>query len=248
MRQHARPSGKTDRFGPPTEEHAAPDENPLAPVVAGTVVPTIDLRIVLFTVAGGRLWVALHDQDGASRLPGGTPNPERSLDAEARRLARETTGLREQYLEQLYTLGVPARPFWTVMIGYLGLIGSASDDAPSVTGGWRDIERLPILPAADRMMTDYALVRLRAKLGYTTIAFHLLPPAFTIGELQGAYEVILDRCLDKRNFRRRVVAAGLLESTGEQRRDGSHRPALLYRFRATEDRGAYLTPPWAESA
>lgn len=210
--------------------------------------PTVDLRIVLFTVAAGRLWVAMSDAAGAPRLPGGTPTPEHPLDIEARRLARETTGLREQYLEQLYTIGLPDRTAWTVVVGYLGLIASSSDGTPPVTGRWWDFEQLPEIARGDRMMLDYAVVRLRAKLGYTTIAFHLLPPTFTIGELQGAYEIILGRRLDKRNFRRRVVAARLLEPTGEQRRDGSHRPALLYRFASVGDRESYLTPPWAESA
>ena len=67
----------------------------------------------------------------------------------------------------------------------------------------------------DRMIVDYALLRLRAKLGYTTIAFHLLPPSFSLSELQNVYEAVLDHQLDKRNFRRRIHAAGVLEGTGE---------------------------------
>ena len=104
------------------------------------------------------------------------------------------------------------------------------------------------MSAPDRMVIDYALVRLRAKLGYTTVAFHLLPPTFTLTELQGAYETILGHPLDKRNFRRRVIAAGILARTDAQRRMGSHRPAALYRFQSLDDRETYLTPPWAERA
>jgi 8-oxo-dGTP diphosphatase len=96
----------------------------------------------------------------------------------------------------------------------------------------------------DAKIVDYALLRLRAKLGYTTIAFHLLPPTFALSELQGVYEAVLDRALDKRNFRRRIQAAAVLEPTGELRREGSHRPARLYRFRAAHDAGTYLTPAW----
>lgn len=248
MRQHVGHGAHADVLGPTTDvlDAAGPQAAP-APANA-ELMPSIDLRVVLFTVASGDLWVALQNADRPSRLPGGIPTPERSLDAEARRLARQTTGLREQYVEQLYTFGVPERGAWTVIVGYLGLIGSGSGATPTVIGGWYPVDRLPPLAPADRMMVDYAVVRLRAKLGYTTIAFHLLPTTFTVGELQGAYETILGRRVDKRNFRRRVLAAGLLESTGEQRRDGSHRPALLYRFRADADRESYLTPPWAESA
>jgi 8-oxo-dGTP diphosphatase len=100
----------------------------------------------------------------------------------------------------------------------------------------------------DQMIIDYALFRLRAKLGYTTIAFHLLSPSFSLSELQTVYEAVLDRRVDKRNFRRRIHAAGVLEATGETRREGSHRPARLYRFRAVHDAESYLTPAWATTA
>jgi 8-oxo-dGTP diphosphatase len=95
------------------------------------------------------------------------------------------------------------------------------------------------------MIVDYALVRLRAKLGYTAIAFHLLPPSFTLSEVQTVYEAVLGREVDKRNFRRRIHAAGLLEGTGESRREGSHRPARLYRLRTIDHAETYLTPTWA---
>jgi 8-oxo-dGTP diphosphatase len=214
--------------------------------VAGS--PEVDLRLVLFTVAGGDLWTALRADGSTLRLPGGTPTPERPLDADARRFARDTTGSREQYLEQLYTLSVAEEAAWTVIVGYLGLIGSATDGPSPIAGEWHRVGELPALARADRMMIDYALLRLRAKLGYTSIAFHLLPPTFSMGELQGVYEAVLGRQLDKRNFRRRVIAAGFLEPTGDERRDGSHRPARLYRFPATVDPDTSLTPPWAESA
>ena len=216
-------------------------EGPLAP-------PRLDLRVVLFTVAEGRSLVALQHDHDRPRRPRGTPLPGDGLDAEARRIVRQAVGLREQYLEQLYTLSHGEAAEWTVIVAYLALICSGRDPMPMLGGSWYDVGDLPSLSAADRMVVDYAVMRLRAKLGYTTIAFHLLPPTFTLSELQGAYEAILDRRLDKRNFRRRVIAAGILEPTGAQRRDGSHRPALVYRFRAAHDRETYLTPTWAEGA
>jgi 8-oxo-dGTP diphosphatase len=95
---------------------------------------------------------------------------------------------------------------------------------------------------ADQAVLDYALMRLRAKLGYTNIAFHLVPEKFTLPELQRAYESILLHPVDKRNFRRRILASGILTQTDEKRRDGSHRPAALYRFSSQEDHTSYLTP------
>ncbi len=208
--------------------------------------PTIDIRAILFTVADGALLVALGRHNDGWGLPRGDPSPSDTLDAAARRIVREGTGLQEQYLEQLYTLSVRAAPEWTIIVGYMALVCSGQAPAPPLAGSWHDVAALPQLSHADQMVIDYALVRLRAKLGYTNIAFHLLPQTFTLSELQGAYEAILSRRLDKRNFRRRVIASGILSPTPEKRRDGSHRPAVLYRFRADENRETYLTPPWAE--
>ncbi|MGH2557810.1 MAG: NUDIX hydrolase [Thermomicrobiales bacterium] len=210
-----------------------------------TMQPAIDVRPVLFTVADGTLLIALETRHDDGRLPRGVPLPTETVDAAARRIVRGTTGVHEQYLEQLYTLSVRDHEQWEVVISYIALI--ASHHAPTLTDGarWYDILALPTLSPADRLVVDYALVRVRAKLGYTNVAFHLLPETFTLTELQSAYETILGRPLDKRNFRRRVIASGILASTPEKRRDGSHRPAALYRFRAEHDPATYLTPPWA---
>jgi 8-oxo-dGTP diphosphatase len=89
------------------------------------------------------------------------------------------------------------------------------------------------------------MIRIRAKLGYTNIALHLLAPSFTLTNLQGVYEQVLGRSLDKRNFRRRMIASGMLARTGVFQREGSHRPAELYRFASDPDQSTYLTPPWA---
>jgi 8-oxo-dGTP diphosphatase len=245
MRQHLEGTGEAGLLTAGSERR---HQNPTVRVDHVAASPAVDLRLVLFTVAAGKLWTALRADGSELRLPGGTPTPERPLDADARRFARDTTDSREQYLEQLYTLSVAEDATWTVIVGYLGLIGSAADGPSPIAGVWHRVGELPALARADRMMVDYALLRLRAKLGYTSIAFHLLPPTFSMGELQGVYEAVLGRQLDKRNFRRRVIAAGFLEPTGDERRDGSHRPARLYRFPATVDRDTYLTPPWAESA
>ncbi len=211
--------------------------------------PTVDIRVVLFTVAEGRLLVALRPRPaGGAEVPRGLPGPETGLDGEARRIVLEGAGHADghPYLEQLYTLSVDGSPGWTIIVSYLGLAAGGAD-AEAGSGRWFPVDDLPALEGADRMVLDYALVRLRAKIGYTTIAFHLLPPTFTLRELQDTYEAILGHELDKRNFRRRVTAAGFLEATGEKRRDGSHRPAVVYRFRADHDPTSYLTPTWTHN-
>jgi len=209
--------------------------------------PRLDVRVVLFTAAGGTLLLTLENYERGLRLPAGAPLAAEPFDIAARRIARESTALREQYLEQLYTLSLTDSGGWMVVVSYMALLSSSgSGPVPGEGASWYAVDSLPTISAPDQMVIDYALVRLRAKLGYTTVAFHLLPPTFTLTELQGAYETILGHPLDKRNFRRRVIAAGILARTDTQRRQGSHRPAALYRFHSLDDREAYLTPLWAE--
>jgi len=85
-------------------------------------------------------------------------------------------------------------------------------------------------------IAEYALTRLQAKLSYSDIAYSLLPPEFTIAELQKVYEIILDRQLDRRNFRRKIIGSQLLQAAPGIRR-GSHRPAQLYAFSDHHRRG-----------
>jgi len=212
-------------------------------------LPGVDLRAVLFTIHDGSLLVALTEGEVGARLPRGFPSLAETLDSSARQIVRTATGVQEQYLEQLYTLSVREPAPWTIVVSYMALVSTTSGATLDGKAGlWHRAPNLPRLSETDRMVVDYALLRLRAKLGYTNVAFHLLSPTFTLTELQSAYETILAGPLDKRNFRRRVIASGILEQTGEKRREGSHRPATLYRFRPEADGETYLTPPWAEGA
>lgn len=216
--------------------------------LSGSALPAVDVRAVLFTISEGSLLIALERDGPGWRLPRGVPAPEEPLDAAARRIIRQTTDLREQYLEQLYTFSIGEPPQWRVVVGYIALICGGQRPLAVAGADWHDAGAVPALSEADKMVVEYALVRLRAKIGYTNIAFHLLPETFSLSELQGAYETILGRRLDKRNFRRRVIASGILAATNAKRREGSHRPAALYRFRAEHDPATYLTPPRTDGA
>jgi 8-oxo-dGTP diphosphatase len=211
-------------------------------------MPRVDVRVVLFTVSDGRLLIALQEQGGCQSLPRGSPTLAESLDATGTRILADHVGIAERYLEQLYSISHRSEGVWTVTVNYLALALASAGGPPPNSAMWFDAGRLPELNHVDQLIVDYALFRLRAKLGYTTIAFHLLPPSFSLSELQNVYEAVLDREMDKRNFRRRIHAAGLLEGTGDTRREGSHRPARLFRFRAVHDAETYLTPAWATGA
>jgi 8-oxo-dGTP diphosphatase len=177
-------------------------------------------------------------------LPSAQPAADETLDQTAIRVIREATGVDAQYLEQLYTFSPSVGGPRQIVISYLALF-SPETATPNPADGlvWSLAESTTLADDLDQMVLEYALVRLRAKLGYTTIAFYLLPATFTLSELQQTYESILNQAMDKRNFRRRMIASEILIDTGEKRREGSHRPAALYRFREQSDQESYLTPP-----
>lgn len=183
----------------------------------------------------------------AGFLPSSVPTAEETLDQTAVRIIREATGVDAQYLEQLYTFSPGHGHVREIVISYLGLF---SPDTPVTSGTieltWPLVTDAQPADGLDQMVLDYALIRLRAKLGYSNIAFYLVPSTFTLSELQQTYETILGQQMDKRNFRRRMIASGILTDTHEKRREGSHRPAALYRFNLDDDQASYLTPPRQE--
>lgn len=171
-------------------------------------------------------------------LPGGYVNASEPLDECAGRTLAEQTGMRDVYLEQLYTFGQPDRhpASRAVSVAYYALV--SGDRATGVDADrqsqWCDAASLPELYLDHERIILAARERLAAKLEYSTIAFQLMPEYFTLSELQQVYETICDRPIDKRNFRKRVLAMEHVEPTEKKRRNGSHRPARLYRYTARD--------------
>ena len=99
---------------------------------------------------------------------------------------------------------------------------------------WASIHHLPKLAFDPKKIVEYAVKRLRAKASYSNIVYGLMPRQFRLSELQRMYEIIIDDKLDKRNFRKRMLATGLLQETGRKDLAGAHRPAMLYKFKKME--------------
>lgn len=189
--------------------------------------------------------------EGEWALPGGWLDVAESLDAAASRTLAETTGLAPSYLEQLYAFGAVDRsPTRVVSIVYWALL--RDDDVATALDGrwepenvrWFDAAALPRLAFDHNEIVEYALWRLRNKVGYSRIAHGLLADEFTLAELREVYESILGRRLDPANFRRQVENSGTLIPT-ERFRTGSHRPARLYRYNQDvelADRGPLGSP------
>lgn len=176
---------------------------------------------------------------GAWALPGGFVRiDEDLLDAANRELREETGAVGAEYLEQLYTFGRPGRDPRTrvISVAYYALLPRATTPVAGTDAAaarWWPVDRLPPLAFDHAEILETALTRLRAKLGYSSVAYALLPSEFTLTELQDVYEMILSRPLDKRNFRKKLLATGLLEGL-PVRRGGAHRPAQLFRFTRRE--------------
>lgn len=204
--------------------------------------PSVTVDVVIFSLVDDDLQVLLIKRKfapfaGMWAIPGGFVRIDESLEEAAVRELAEETGVTDVYMEQLYTFGRPDRDPRTrvITIAYFALVPhdivrhQPGDDAAETD--WFSMFDLPELAFDHREILDYALTRLRYKLEYTAVGFRLLPDIFTLSELQRAYETILGEQLDKRNFRRKILAAQVLEDTGKKKRDGEGRPAKLYKYR-----------------
>jgi 8-oxo-dGTP diphosphatase len=200
---------------------------------------SVAVDLVIFTVRDGSLQVLLIERGvppykGQWALPGGFVLERETLEEAARRELQEETGLDDVYLEQLYTFGDPDRDprGRTIAVAYYALTPPAPVQASTdaATAAWHPAARPPKLAFDHAKILRIGLERLRAKLGYSTVGFELLPRQFTLTELQALYEAILERPLDKRNFRKKILSLGVLKSEGQKRAAGAHRPARLYSF------------------
>ena len=213
---------------PHTYEHPRPAVT-VDCVVFGLDLDQRDLKIVLIQRRGEPF-------AGAWALPGGFVRMEETLEQSARRELKEETGISRLYLEQLYTFGDPGRdPRGRVItVAYYALVKmaeheiAAASDAQDVR--WFSIGELPALAFDHDKVIATALMRLKGKVRYQPIGFELLPSKFTLSQLQRLYEIVLERELDKRNFRKKILGMGLIVETNEIQKDVAHRAARLYRF------------------
>ncbi|MCB8977183.1 MAG: NUDIX hydrolase [Ardenticatenaceae bacterium] len=204
--------------------------------------PSVTVDVVIFSLADDALQVLLIKRESPPfaqmwAIPGSFIKMDESLEEAAVRALADETGVEDVYTEQLYTFGKPGRDPRTrvITVAYFALVPhdaihhKAGRDASETS--WFAVSKLPSLAFDHAEIVEYAYRRLRYKLEYTSVGFQLLPDVFTLTELQKAYEIILSEQLDKRNFRRKILAAEILEETGEKKKDGEGRPAMLYRYR-----------------
>jgi 8-oxo-dGTP diphosphatase len=169
-------------------------------------------------------------------LPGGFVRLDETVDQAVRRELEEETGISDVYLEQLYTFSATDRDprERVVSVAYYALAKlsdhriRAATDAENVA--WFGLDHLPRLAFDHDEIVRVAFERLRGKVRYAPIGFELLPPQFTLTQLQRLYETILAKPLDKRNFRKKILSMDLLVETDQWEEGVAHRAARLYRF------------------
>ncbi len=205
----------------------------------------VAVDVVVFSVINEELHVLLTQTNkpelkGLWAVPGALVAPDESLEEAVERVLTTKTGLKNVLTEQLATFGDPDRdPFGRVVsVAYLALV-HADKHVLSTTHeydaiAWVPVDRLPRMAYDHKKIVRAAAQRLRAKLTYSTIARGILPKEFTLTQMQTVYEHILGHPLDKRNFRKKILALGIIEPTGKYYRQQRARPAALYRFRSTK--------------
>lgn len=157
------------------------------------------------------------------------------LDSAAKTLLKKVTGIdnRLHYQEQLYTFFDKSKDQRIIDVVYFILIPFYMVKKYLKQNWYCADGKLPI-SKYNQKIVNYSLQRLRWKVEYTNVVYSLLPEEFSFSKLQSAYEGILGRSLDKRNFRKKIMSLKLLKSTGMKKKSGKTRPASLYRFK---DRG-----------
>jgi 8-oxo-dGTP diphosphatase len=203
--------------------------------------PALTVDVVVFGLDEGDLKVLLIQRDQPPfenkwALPGGFVHVDETVDAAAKRELQEETGVGNVYLEQLYTFGELDRDprERVVTVAYYALVNLSDHRIKATTdarnAAWFAVSDLPRLAFDHDRILETALKRLKAKVRYQPIGFGLLPRRFTLSQLQRLYETVLERALDKRNFRKKILSMDLLIELDEIEQDVSHRAARLYRF------------------
>ncbi|PYI68740.1 NUDIX hydrolase [Arthrobacter livingstonensis] len=221
--------------------------------------PALAISTVIFALrpseSSGRptLWLPLVRRirepfKGLWALPGGPLTRADSLQDAAARNLQDTTGLAPSYLEQLYAFGglhrSPSQRVVSIVYWAMVQSAEAAMARESENVKWFRADGLDALAFDHRQIVDYALWRLRNKMTYGSIAYHLLGEKFTLAQVREVYEAVLDRTVDPANFRRQLKQTAHIEATDEYLQGGKHRPPRLYRYTgATSEYFPATNPP-----
>jgi 8-oxo-dGTP diphosphatase len=205
------------------------------------IIDALSIDCVIFGFKNKSLYILLvkHGQGitkGQWALPGGWIKYNESVDDAAYRILTVQTSVSKIYLEQFQTFGnlnrFPGKRVITVC--YYALVNTEDFELHAgITvsdAQWFDIKQIPKMAFDHNKILDSCFTHLQHKVQHEPIGFNLLPKKFTLLHLQELYEAILNKKLDKPNFRRKLIKMNLLVTCNEKQKDVSHRAAELYRF------------------
>lgn len=204
----------------------------------GTKTHEITVDVVILTLKNDALQVLLVKRltepfKDKWAIPGGYIRLSENLDQAALRILKERTNVDNIYLEQLYTFGDPLRHpnSRVITCAYFALV-RAEDLNVNITEDvcWHKVSNLPPLAYDHKEIIEYSMKRTRERLELCPVAYQLLNEKFTLTEMQKAYELIMNKSLDKRNFRKKVLTTDGLIELDEYTKSSSKRPARLYTF------------------
>lgn len=202
--------------------------------------PEITVDVVVFTIEDGVLKVLLIRRDrqpaaGQLALPGGFLWQNETAGQATTRILKDKAGLQGVFFEQLYTfddLNRDTRGHVISLAHYaLSPAERLSNNRLNRNTVLQAVDSAEGLPFDHNAILAYAVKRLRTKLGYSNVAYSLLPTLFTLSQLQEVYEVILGHEVDKRNFRKKIMSLEIIEPTEQKLSGKRHRPAKLYKFK-----------------
>ncbi len=206
------------------------------------VGPAVAVDTLIFTIRNDNLMVLLIKiKNGPYKykwaLPGGLVQIDETLDTAAKRVLNKKAGVKGVYLEQLYTFSDLNRDKRgrIISVAYFALVNSDRLKLKTLEDfysdiAWKNINSLPSLAFDHKKIISYGLERLKRKMEYTNVAYGFLPQEFTLTEMQKVYEIVWNKKLDKRNFRKQIKKLNIIEAVGKKTSTKS-RPAELFRFK-----------------
>ena len=204
---------------------------------------TLAVDVVVLSPRGDALALLLVRTPAGARerwsLPWDAPQADETLEDAAARIARTVLGSTPSFFEQVGAVSDGRRHPGDadVSVGIVAL-SPAGAGVPAADAEWFPLNGMPTLAPRHKAIVERAAAVVRQRVDQSPLAFRLLPPTFTLSDLQGVYELLLGRRLHKASFRRALQASYLVEPTDEWRSEGRGRPAQLFRFAPKKRRGA----------
>ncbi len=208
--------------------------------------PALATDCVIFGFDGGSLKLLLTEREKEPfknkwALPGGFVHEKETTDECAERILKEKAGIKNVFVEQLYTFSDADRDprERVVSVSYFALVNKHQYELvagrDTLKAEWFELADLPKLAFDHSKIVKMAIQRLKGKVSYQPIGFELLNEKFTLSQLQALYEAILETNIDKRNFRKKIVSLGILKALDEKEKNVAHKAARYFSF----DKKAY---------